>query len=190
MNTLYVFIYDVIGVKFNFISFFCSIWLSLYFIFSFTILINRIFIINSWIDIETKTLEKLMLGNCDILNTSSFLKKFNGNFDKLSICKNMVIQKSTKGLTFLSIVASTSPFIGLFATIVSILITFTEFGTLSNVGLNVLAPKISEALVVTALGILVAIPAYTFHLIIKRKVFCLMSIIDNEIHILQSCNKD
>ncbi|EAJ4000392.1 MotA/TolQ/ExbB proton channel family protein, partial [Campylobacter jejuni] len=51
---------------------------------------------------------------------------------------------------------------------------------------SIIAPKISEALVATGCGILVAIPAYTFHLIIKRKAFELLSIIDSEIKVISS----
>lgn len=188
MNVIYDSLYGLIGIKFNFVSLLCALWLSFYFILSFTILFSKYFTIKNWIYNENVALENLMLGSSNLVHTKSFLKSFDGDVNKLPIYKNIAMQKSTTGLTFFSIVASTSPFIGLFGTIVSILITFGEFGTLTHVGLNVLAPKISEALVVTAFGILVAIPAYTFHLIIKRKVFELSVIIDNEIQILNSKN--
>ena len=41
-------------------------------------------------------------------------------------------KEATKGLSFLSIVASTSPFIGLFGTVVSILDTFSHIGQTSG----------------------------------------------------------
>lgn len=179
-------IYNLVGIKFNFISLLCALWLSVYFIVSFTIVISRYFTINSWISNENLALENLMLGRNSLMHTKSFLKNYDGDVNKLPIYKNVAMSKSTKGLTFLSVIASTSPFIGLFGTIVSILITFGEFGSLSHVGLNVLAPKISEALVVTAFGILVAIPAYTFHLVIKRKVYDLSVVLDNEMQILSN----
>ncbi|MEE6575277.1 MotA/TolQ/ExbB proton channel family protein, partial [Campylobacter coli] len=56
---------------------------------------------------------------------------------------------------------------------------------LKSSSLSLLSAKIvHEALVATGCGILVAIPAYTFHLIIKRKAFELLSIIDSEIKVI------
>ncbi|GKH60254.1 hypothetical protein CE91St25_05900 [Campylobacter ureolyticus] len=83
----------------------------------------------------------------------------------------------------MSIIASTSPFIGLFGTVVGILETFTKIGT-SNASLSVIAPAISEALVATGAGIFVAIPAYTFHLLLKRKSYELMNIISRIIDVV------
>jgi hypothetical protein len=102
----------------------------------------------------------------------------------LNVCKNDILCQVTFGLTFLSIVASTSPFIGLFGTVVSILESFAQLGQGDKASLNVIAPVISEALIATAAGILVAIPAYSFHLILKRKAFEIMSLIDTQIDVL------
>ena len=71
----------------------------------------------------------------------------------------------------LAIISSTSPFIGLFGTVVGILESFAKFASQSKVAFSVIAPAISEALVATAAGILVAIFAYTFHQIISRKIY-------------------
>jgi biopolymer transport protein ExbB/TolQ len=73
------------------------------------------------------------------------------------------------GLTVLSVIASTSPFIGLFGTVVSILQTFATMGSAGQASMSVLAPQISEALIATAAGILVAIFAYAFFALLKRK---------------------
>ncbi|MFG5141908.1 MotA/TolQ/ExbB proton channel family protein, partial [Campylobacter lari] len=100
---------------------------------------------------------------------------------------NSVEKKATIGLTWLSIIASTSPFIGLFGTVISILETFG--GLEMQNSLSIIAPKISEALVATGCGILVAIPAYSFHLIIKRKAYELINILDSEIKVLVSSTK-
>lgn len=158
-------------------------WLSIYFILSFTILFARLTSLSVWTAKEKSSLEYLLMGNNDISETESILKKC-PTLEKnhLDMYKNTAEKRATSGLTWLSIIASTSPFIGLFGTVVSILETFGGLGTQNS--LSIIAPKISEALVATGCGILVAIPAYSFHLIIKRKAFELMQLIDNEIKVL------
>lgn len=65
-----------------------------------------------------------------------------------------------KGLGALGTVASAAPFVGLFGTVVGII---NAFGRLSGGGgLDVVGPGISEALVATAFGLFVAIPAVMF----------------------------
>jgi len=93
----------------------------------------------------------------------------------LNACVEAAKKEAKKGLTFLAIVSSTSPFIGLFGTVVSILIAFSHMG--NNTSLSLVAPAISEALVATAIGILVAIPAYSFHQILVSKYEDLISIL-------------
>lgn len=83
-------------------------------------------------------------------------------------------KEATKGLSILSVFASTTPFIGLFGTVVSILDTFTHIGQSSG-GMAVVSAGVSDALIATAAGIFVAIFAYTYHQILKRKSFELMS---------------
>jgi len=92
--------------------------------------------------------------------------------------------------TWLSVIASTSPFIGLFGTVVSILETFSQLGNGAGSSLGVIAPAISEALVATGCGIFVAIPAYTFNLLIKRKAYELMSVIERQADVMIALKKD
>lgn len=60
---------------------------------------------------------------------------------------------------FLATVGSTSPFIGLFGTVVGIMNSFAEIGAKGSANLATVAPGIAEALVATAAGLLAAIPA-------------------------------
>ncbi|HMH00337.1 MAG TPA: MotA/TolQ/ExbB proton channel family protein [Terriglobales bacterium] len=64
-----------------------------------------------------------------------------------------------RGLGGLATVGSTAPFVGLFGTVVGILNAFREIANQKQTGLGAVAGGISEALVTTALGLLVAIPA-------------------------------
>ncbi|MCX2683331.1 MotA/TolQ/ExbB proton channel family protein [Campylobacter sp. MIT 21-1685] len=167
----------------SFITYLVLLWLSIYFILSFFILFSRISFLLAWKRKEKESLETLLLGEKDISKTDSLLRKCTDtSFTNLEIYKNLASRRASLGLTWLSIVASTSPFIGLFGTVISILETFAGLGTQNS--LSIIAPKISEALVATGCGILVAIPAYTFHLIIKRQAFELLSVIDSEIKVL------
>jgi len=64
-----------------------------------------------------------------------------------------------RGLTGLATIGSTAPFVGLLGTVVGILNAFREISTQKATGLGAVAGGISEALVTTALGLFVAIPA-------------------------------
>ena len=63
------------------------------------------------------------------------------------------------GLGFLASVGSASPFIGLFGTVWGIMGTFQALGEAKSASLAVVAPGISAALIATAAGLAVAIPA-------------------------------
>ncbi len=62
-------------------------------------------------------------------------------------------------LTFLATTANTAPFIGLFGTVYGIMHSFHAIGQMKTASLGTVAPGISEALVATAVGLFVAIPA-------------------------------
>jgi biopolymer transport protein TolQ len=62
-------------------------------------------------------------------------------------------------VSFLATVGSTSPFIGLFGTVIGIMKSFGEIGAKGSANLATVAPGISEALIATAAGLLAAIPA-------------------------------
>ena len=64
-----------------------------------------------------------------------------------------------RGLSGLATIGSTAPFVGLFGTVVGIINAFKGIAAEKATGLSAVAGGISEALVTTALGLLVAIPA-------------------------------
>jgi len=63
------------------------------------------------------------------------------------------------GLGSLATIGSTAPFVGLFGTVVGILNAFNGIATAKVQGLAAVAGGISEALITTAMGLVVAIPA-------------------------------
>ena len=169
--------------KSSLITIFVLSWLSIYLILSFTILISRLVGLSSWKEREQTALESVIMGS-KVENTDSVLRKC-GEVSKetLEVYSSLAEANATSGLTVLAIIASTSPFIGLFGTVVSILETFSTLGS-GGSGLNVIAPAISEALVATGCGIFVAIPAYSFNLLLKRKAFEILSIIGRTSNVL------
>jgi biopolymer transport protein TolQ len=68
-------------------------------------------------------------------------------------------QNLKRGLNLLATVGSTAPFVGLLGTVVGIINAFQQMAATGSGGLATVSAGISEALVTTALGLLVAIPA-------------------------------
>ena len=69
-------------------------------------------------------------------------------------------QRIENGLGVLSVVATASPFIGLFGTVWGIMNAFDRIAAAGNTNLTTVAPAIAEALFATAIGLAAAIPAY------------------------------
>ncbi|MFP5467842.1 MAG: MotA/TolQ/ExbB proton channel family protein [Gammaproteobacteria bacterium] len=67
--------------------------------------------------------------------------------------------RAQSGLTVLASVASTAPFVGLFGTVWGIYHALLGIGAAGQVSIDQVAGPIGEALIMTALGLLVAIPA-------------------------------
>jgi biopolymer transport protein TolQ len=65
-----------------------------------------------------------------------------------------------EGLGALAIVATASPFVGLFGTVWGIMTAFQAIALQRNTNLAVVAPAIAQALFATAIGLAAAIPAY------------------------------
>ncbi len=72
---------------------------------------------------------------------------------------NTEVTRMTQMIPFLATTGSTTPFIGLFGTVWGIMNSFHGIGLKGTASLAVVAPGISEALVATAAGLAVAIPA-------------------------------
>jgi len=155
--------------------------LSLYFILSVWIFTYRYLILSNWHSKEIDSIEHMHMGATVVSNQSvlnSCIKRVSKpNKNILEMCEYAATKEATKGLTLLSIVATTSPFVGLFGTVVSILEAFAGLGGQKSVTLSVVAPAISEALVATAAGIFVAIFAYSFHHLLKRKAYEVTTVI-------------
>lgn len=82
----------------------------------------------------------------------------------------MEIDRLGRSLPFLATTGSATPFIGLFGTVWGIMTSFNDIGMRGSASLAVVAPGISEALVATAAGLAVAIPAVIFYNFYSNKL--------------------
>jgi len=80
---------------------------------------------------------------------------------KQGISKEMRLLQ--RNLPFLATCANGAPFIGLFGTVWGIMHSFHSIGLAQSAALATVAPGISEALIATAIGLLVAIPGTIFY---------------------------
>jgi biopolymer transport protein ExbB len=67
--------------------------------------------------------------------------------------------KSSEGMTFLATVGSTAPFVGLFGTVWGIYNALVKIGVSGQASIDKVAGPVGEALIMTALGLAVAVPA-------------------------------
>jgi biopolymer transport protein TolQ len=87
------------------------------------------------------------------------LKSLDGVDRALLRAATVEVNKLERRMTFLATTASVTPFIGLFGTVVGIMIAFQRIGATGSTNLAIVAPGISEALIATAAGLFAAIPA-------------------------------
>jgi len=73
-------------------------------------------------------------------------------------------------LNWLATIASVSPFIGLFGTVMGIVRVFSNLGSANSTSLTAVGPGVSEALVTTGVGLIAAIPAAIFYNLFGRRL--------------------
>jgi biopolymer transport protein TolQ len=73
-------------------------------------------------------------------------------------------------MSLLGTIGSTAPFIGLFGTVYGIMDAFLSIGNQQNANLPVVAPKIAEALIATAMGLVAAIPSVMAYNYFARRI--------------------
>jgi biopolymer transport protein ExbB len=83
-----------------------------------------------------------------------------------------------RNLAFLATLGSNGPFIGLFGTVLGIIKAFHDLAGSQTGGASTVMAGISEALVTTAVGLLVAIPAVVAFNFFRRRVCVLMAEVD------------
>ena len=78
-------------------------------------------------------------------------------------------KKFEGGLLFLGTLGNNAPFIGLFGTVLGIVTAFRELGSAQMGAMGNVMGGIAEALISTAVGILVALPAVVFYNVFQKK---------------------
>jgi len=91
--------------------------------------------------------------------SNAYFQNVEGINKVLKRSMNEEMGRFIKLVPFLATTGNTAPFIGLFGTVWGIMDTFREIGFKGSASLAVVAPGIAEALVATAAGLAVAIPA-------------------------------
>ncbi|MDU9717634.1 MotA/TolQ/ExbB proton channel family protein [Helicobacter pylori] len=180
--------------KSGFVTTLVLVWISLYLVMTLWVFLYKSIVLKIELKREMQSLSNILNGVQDApehFMFNMFNKKRNDETKRysnelLQAWKHQVLKQSTTGLVVLSIISSTAPFIGLFGTVVEILEAFNNLGALGQASFGVIAPIISKALIATAAGILAAIPAYSFYLILKRKVYDLSVYVQMQVDILSS----
>ncbi|MEK6545373.1 MAG: protein TolQ [Nitrospinota bacterium] len=89
------------------------------------------------------------------------------------------ITRLERAIIFLATTGSTAPFIGLFGTVWGIMTSFQGIGTSGSANISVVAPGIAEALIATATGLAVAVPAVIFYNLFVNRIRVIANEIDN-----------
>jgi len=87
----------------------------------------------------------------------------------LTRSQGAISAKLAGGLAFLATVGSTAPFVGLFGTVVGIYRALIKIGAAGQASISAVAGPVGEALIMTALGLVVAVPAVlAYNWLIRR----------------------
>ncbi|HEX8124041.1 MAG TPA: MotA/TolQ/ExbB proton channel family protein [Allosphingosinicella sp.] len=89
--------------------------------------------------------------------------------NSLARSQGAITSKLSGGLAFLATVGSTAPFVGLFGTVVGIYRALVKIGAAGQASIDTVAGPVGEALIMTALGLVVAVPAVlAYNWLIRR----------------------
>ncbi len=80
-------------------------------------------------------------------------------YRSMNTAVNNEVDRLDHGLSVLAMIASSSPYIGLFGTVWGIMHSFIGLASVKQATISVVAPGIAEALIATAFGLFAAIPA-------------------------------
>jgi len=129
-----------------------------------------------WDDARKAALERLKVSTGDLETgvASALLQAAAGTSPDVltELAQDAVLRakiKWEKNLAMLATIGSNAPFIGLFGTVLGIIKAFHDLSQ-TNTGVQTISSGISEALVATAIGILVAIPAVVAFNLFQRRV--------------------
>lgn len=102
--------------------------------------------------------------------------------EAMSSAKTRAKQAHERNLIFLGTLGNNAPFIGLFGTVLGIIVAFDDLAKNPQGDATVVMDGISEALVATAIGLLVAIPAVVMFNYLNRRVRAAVTDTDGVAH--------
>ena len=109
----------------------------------------------------------------------------------LNRAQTAISNRLGEGLAFLATVGSTAPFIGLFGTVIGIYRALIKIGSSGQASIDTVAGPVGEALIMTALGLVVAVPAVlAYNWLIRRNKTITedLSAFTNDVHGYLSSN--
>ena len=89
--------------------------------------------------------------------------------NSLARSQGSISNRLGEGLAFLATVGSTAPFIGLFGTVIGIYRALIKIGAAGQASIDAVAGPVGEALIMTALGLAVAVPAVMAYNWLQRR---------------------
>lgn len=104
-----------------------------------------------------------------------------------------VQRRTTAGMSVLATVGSTSPFVGLFGTVWGIYHALTAIGIAGQASIDKVAGPVGEALIMTAIGLAVAVPAVLgYNWLLRRNVAVMDDVRDfsSELHAVLLASKE
>jgi biopolymer transport protein ExbB len=100
-------------------------------------------------------------------------------------------RRITLGIGLLATIGATAPFVGLFGTVWGIMNSFIGIANAQTTNLAVVAPGIAEALLATAIGLVVAIPAVVFYNHFARRIAAYRGLVaDSAAAVLRIVSRD
>jgi biopolymer transport protein ExbB len=105
--------------------------------------------------------------------------------NSLARSQGAITSRLSSGLAFLATVGSTAPFVGLFGTVVGIYRALVKIGAAGQASIDTVAGPVGESLIMTALGLVVAVPAVlAYNWLIRRNKAILEELarFSNELH--------
>ena len=138
--------------------------------------------------INSDRFESLGVFTLPLCDSLSIAEKYNGNDGEIvhEVIHNGVQEgisemdmEIQKGLTFLATVGSTAPFVGLFGTVWAIYHALIGIGIAGEATLDKVAGPVGEALIMTAIGLAVAVPAVLAYNWLLRRNKSIVRIISN-----------
>lgn len=96
-------------------------------------------------------------------STGGMVSSIDGVDRSMRVALSREVDELESHLPILATIGSTSPYIGLFGTVIGIMLSFHALSDVTQATIALVAPGISEALIATAMGLFAAIPAVIFY---------------------------